>query len=34
MAVASTTFGAALAAFSLSRSLWLSLLLLPLVGPA
>jgi len=32
MAVASTTFGVALAAFSLSRSLWLSLLLLPLVG--
>jgi MFS family permease len=32
MAVASTTFGVALAAFSLSRWLWLSLLLLPLVG--
>src|SRR4051812_2814817 len=32
MAVASTTFGVGLAAFSLSRSLWLSLLLLPLVG--
>ena len=32
MAVASTTFGVGLALFSLSRSLWLSLLLLPLVG--
>ena len=32
MAVASTTFGVGLAAFSLSRSLWLSLLLLPVVG--
>ena len=32
MAVASITFGVALAAFSLSRSLWLSLLVLPLVG--
>ena len=32
MAVASTTFGIGLAAFSLSRSLWLSLLLLPVVG--
>jgi MFS family permease len=32
MAVASTTFGLGLAAFSLSRSLWLSLLLLPIVG--
>jgi MFS family permease len=32
MAVASTTFGFGLAAFSLSRSLWLSLLLLPVVG--
>jgi MFS family permease len=32
MVVASTTFGVGLAAFSLSRSLWLSLLLLPCVG--
>ena len=32
MAVAAMTFGAGLAAFSLSRSLWLSLLLLPVVG--
>jgi MFS family permease len=32
MAVASTTFGAGLVAFSLSRHLWMSLLLLPLVG--
>ena len=32
MAFASTAFGVALAAFSLSRSLWLSLLLLPIVG--
>jgi MFS family permease len=32
MAVASTTFGIGLAAFSLSRSLWLSLLVLPVVG--
>ena len=32
MAVASMTFGVGLAAFSLSRSLWLSLLLLPIVG--
>jgi MFS family permease len=32
MAVASTTFGVGLAAFSFSRSLWLSLLLLPIVG--
>jgi MFS family permease len=32
MAVASTTFGVGLAAFSLSRSLWLSLLVLPVVG--
>jgi MFS family permease len=32
MAVASTTFGLGLAAFSLSESLWLSLLLLPIVG--
>ena len=32
MAVASTTFGAGLVAFSLSRTLWLSLLLLPFVG--
>jgi len=32
MAVASTAFGVALAAFSLSRSLWLSLVLLPIVG--
>ena len=32
MAVASTTFGVGLVAFSLSRHLWLSLLLLPLVG--
>ena len=32
MAVASTTFGAGLVAFSFSRHLWLSLLLLPLVG--
>jgi MFS family permease len=31
-AVAATTFGVGLAAFSLSRSLWLSLLLLPVVG--
>ena len=32
MAVASSTFGAGLVAFSLSRSLWLSLMLLPVVG--
>jgi MFS family permease len=32
MAVAATTFGIGLAAFSFSRSLWLSLLLLPIVG--
>ena len=32
MAVASTTFGAALVAFSLSRTVWLSLVLLPVVG--
>ena len=32
MAVASTTFGVGLVAFSLSRSLWLSLMLLPVVG--
>ena len=32
MAVASSTFGAGLVAFSLSRSLWLSLILLPIVG--
>jgi MFS family permease len=32
MAVASMTFGVGLAAFSLSQSLWLSLLLLPIVG--
>ena len=32
MAFASTAFGVALAVFSLSRSLWLSLLLLPIVG--
>ena len=32
MAVASSTFGAGLVAFSLSRSLWLSLALLPVVG--
>jgi MFS family permease len=31
-AVAATTFGVGLAAFSLSRSLWLSLFLLPVVG--
>ena len=32
IAVAAMTFGAGLVAFSLSRSLWLSLVLLPLVG--
>jgi MFS family permease len=32
MAVASATFGGGLAAFSFSRSLWLSVILLPLVG--
>jgi len=32
MAVAATTFGIGLAAFSFSRTLWLSLLLLPIVG--
>jgi len=32
MATAATTFGIGLAAFSFSRSLWLSLLLLPIVG--
>src|SRR5215212_2175666 len=32
MAVASTAFGAGLVAFSLSRTLWLSLVLLPMVG--
>jgi MFS family permease len=32
MAVAATTFGVGLAAFSFSRSLWLSLALLPIVG--
>jgi MFS family permease len=32
MAVAATTFGAGLIAFSLSRVLWLSLLVLPIVG--
>ena len=32
MAIAATTFGIGLAAFSFSRSLWLSVLLLPIVG--
>ena len=32
MAVSASTFGAGLVAFSLSRSLWLSLMLLPVVG--
>jgi MFS family permease len=32
MAVASATFGAGLVAFSLSRTLWLSIVLLPIVG--
>jgi MFS family permease len=32
MAVASATFGAGLVAFSLSRTLWLSLVVLPIVG--